>query len=363
MRSDLLIIGGGAAGLSAAYEAAKLGLEVIIAEESPRLGGQFNQQTQFMQPVVSAFEGLRVFEVKEKLIDELKTLPVTVLLEHTLIGTFSDGRIGLSNKKEIVAIETKRVLIATGASEGTLIFPGWTQPGVMPLGAAQIMVNRERVYPGKKAAIIGTSEYALEIARQLFDAGIEIKVILEKASAIQKSRSSYVPFFIQKGIPIYANAEIESVQGNGEVEKIRFRSNDQMYEMDVDLVCFDGGLYPILESFYIFDCSFSFVKKLGGWVPCYDDKLETSKKGIYVAGSAAGVTCNASVILLGMLAGISIAGSLKKSLKISTRIKELWKEIEQVEVMWNPEIWNSRVQHILDSKNKHFLKPQSHWTY
>lgn len=363
MQSDLLIIGGGAAGLAAAYEASLLGLDVIIIEESPHLGGQFRQQTQFMNPSPASLEGLRVYEVVDSLIKRLQTVPVKILTEHTLVGLFADGGIGVSNKKEVIKIVTKRIVIATGANEGAVLFPGWTMPGVIPLGTAQLMINRERVYPGKQAVVIGTSDYAMEIVKQLYEVGIEIKAVVEPSDAIQEQRTSYAEMLERAGVPIYTGANVEAVQGRGEVEKVLFHTKDQSYEIDVDLVCFDGGLSPSLEPFYVFDCNLGFAKALGGWVPYYDRTLETTKQGVYLAGSAAGATCQASVMLTGALAGISAATSMDHTGDQSLRMQELWREIEQIEAAWNPELWQSRLRHMQYEPKQQLDKELSHWTY
>ncbi len=350
MNTDVLILGGGLSGLAAAYEVASRGYKATIVDEAWSLGGQLRQQTQVLDSMPAPLSGLRGFQVADVLAERLKGFPVEYLLQHEVIGLYADGSVGVSNGKEIVKITPACVVVATGAAESALPFPGWTLPGVMTIGAAQILINRERMYPGKTALVIGSSDMSLEIAKQMHDVGIRIVGVVESGANIRAQDEKIIHAFQETGIPVFCQAEIVSAIGSARVEKVLLfsRNNDSTEEYAVDLVCLDGGRHPILETFSILNCQLRYEEELGGWLPCYRTNMESSVRGIFVAGQAAGVTCSAGVFLTGAIAGIGAVDFIEKQ---STKEREIARrsyleELERIETTKSPAIWQARMSHI-----------------
>src|SRR5699024_9405137 len=123
-------------------------------------------------------------ELVERLIQQLQAYPIQLLLNHTLIGRYKDGNFGVSDGKNVFAVQAKKVIFATGAAEKPLVFPKWTLPGIMTAGAAQIFINREMVKPGHEMLMVGSGDFALEVCFQLHEAGVKVKGIIEKNSKI-----------------------------------------------------------------------------------------------------------------------------------------------------------------------------------
>lgn len=351
METDVLILGGGPAGLAAAFEAASCGYKVTIVDEAWALGGQLRQQTQVINPLPMLFTELRGFQLAETLIARLKEYRIEYLLKHEFIGLYADGSAGVSNGEEIIKITPKSLVIATGAAETARPFPGWTLPGVMTIGAAQILINRERVYPGKTALILGSSEMALEVIKQMHDVGIEVKVLIEPTEKILAQNGKTIRTFKETGIPVLLKSRMIAVAGSGSVENALFVTCDyqnEEREYMVDFVCIDGGRHPIIEAFSILNCQLRYQRELGGWLPCYDGSLQTTVSGIFVAGQAAGVTCQAGVVLTGSIAGIGAVDYLERvtSAERETRKQAYWDELERIESMPTPEIWRARMSHM-----------------
>ncbi|ASK62418.1 hypothetical protein CFK37_09745 [Virgibacillus phasianinus] len=362
METDLLIIGGGPAGLNAAYEAASHGIETLVIEESFSMGGQLRQQTQVLDKLPKQFEKQRGTTLARTLIEKLSTLNVKVLLKHTMIGTYQDGRIGVSNGVKTIPITAKRIIVTTGAAEEASVFPGWTLPGVMTIGAAQILMNREYVQPGKNALVLGSNTFSLEIVKQFKEMGVTVRGIIESNSELISKHEKIIKSIKKDGIPLYLNSYIENATGVGEVQKVTLNHNGITEEMNIDLVCIGKGVAPILEPFEIMNCSFTYQIRLGGWVPQYSISMETSSPSAYIAGNAAGITSMGGILLTGQLAAVSVAeslGFLNEKLATEKRAS-LWKELHCIETTADlREVFNARMALIKDYHEEANLLPSS----
>lgn len=354
MNTDVLIIGGGPAGLSAAIELGERNLDVTIVDEFYQLGGQLRQQTQVLTSLPSHFQPIRGFELAEKLVERVNQLPIRKLLKHRVIGLYKDGSIGVTDEENVFPINAKKILVATGAYEKTIPFLKWTLPGIMTIGAAQILINRDLVSPGKETVIVGLSDFSLDVAMQLQHVGIQVKAILKPNGQTITCNQGKYNEVLSAGIPIYKNVEILEAKGNGKVEEIIINHDSQQRSFNVDFVGIDGGRSPILDIFYQLECSFGYNEDLGGWVPQYNSNLRTSNQDVFLAGNASGISPSGVLILTGQVAAISIAEELKAISKgeAETFQNSYWKEIEEIEKKASPMIWKARKEHIED-----FLQP------
>ncbi|MBG9447533.1 NAD(P)/FAD-dependent oxidoreductase [Cytobacillus firmus] len=345
MKTDVLIIGGGPAGLLAAIETASRGLDVTIVDEASQLGGQLNQQTQVLRPLPSVYESMRGFELAHKLIEQIKDFNVRPLLNHRVVGFYADGSAGITDEENVFPVNAKKIIVASGAAEKAVAFPKWTLPGIMTIGAAQTLINRDFVLPGREAVIVGSSDFAIETAIQLMDVGIRVKAIIEKQSGALAKEQEKVSELSRCGIPFYFNSFIKEARGNGQVEQIDVALPDEVITLNVDLVCMDGGRAPILDVFYQLGCSFGFQEELGGWVPQYNNRFQTDREDVFIAGNAAGISTHGPLLLTGMIAGISASEELQaiSALEAHEIREALWNEFELLEYK---EMYSGRVKHL-----------------
>ena len=147
-RYDLIVIGAGPAGLSAAIEAAKCGMKPVVFDENARPGGQLFKQIHKFFGSKEHKAKIRGFKIGEDLLKEAEEYGVEVVLNATVIGLYPEKEITVRIGDIVKHFKGDYILIATGASENMVTFKGWTKPGVIGAGAAQTMMNLHHVMPG-----------------------------------------------------------------------------------------------------------------------------------------------------------------------------------------------------------------------
>ena len=348
METDVLIIGSGPAGLSAAFETASRGLDVTIIDESLTLGGQLIQQTQVLSTLPSDLQQMRGFELAAHLIKQIEDYDIRYLLGHRVIGFYKDGSVGITDEVDVFPVKAKKMIVATGAAENAIAFPKWTLPGVMTIGAAQTLINRDFVKPGNQAVIVGSSDFAMDVALVLTEVGVQVKGMIEKGDGVRSRNKEKAEQVQILGIPIYFGSSIVEARGVGAVEEIEIQLGDRVFTEKVDLVCIDGGRSPILDIFYQLGTSFGFQEALGGWLPQYNKDFKTDREDIFIAGNAAGVSTQGALVVTGRLAGMNVCDALGVVRK-ETALEEkngLWKELEILETKDSQDTWHARNRHI-----------------
>ena len=316
-KTDIAIVGGGPAGMAAAIEAARAGANVTVIDENARPGGQlFKQIHKFFGSGVH-HAGTRGFQIGQDLLREAEEAGVEMRLDTVVYGIFSDRRLGLicgDHTEELVA---SVIILATGANENALTFPGWTLPGVMGAGATQTLINIHRVVPGQRILMVGAGNVGLIVTYQLLQAGAEVIAIIEGLSYIG-GYGVHASKVRRAGVPILTSHTILQAEGDEKVKGAVIAQVDEKWEpvagtqetLDVDTICLAVGLSPLAELAWMAGCQSSYIPSLGGWVPLHDENLETSLPGVYVAGDLAGIEEASTAMEEGRLAGLTAAEAL-----------------------------------------------------
>ncbi|WP_054950601.1 NAD(P)/FAD-dependent oxidoreductase [Numidum massiliense] len=348
---DVVIIGAGPAGLSAAIACREWNLNVLVIDEFPKPGGRLLGQL-YQGPDGEWWNGI---EETKALLNKANQLDTTIrcgISAHHVKKT--DEGFDIHTNDGIFHAEN--LLIATGAAESPAPIPGWTLPGVMSIGAAQVMTNVHRVRVGEKGIVVGANVLSAAIARELQLAGIELhsmvlparnsitdkhghprKVMGELARIAHLAPSALIRFgskfakaawvqnlavnFYPKGgvkmwgIPVHLRKAAIGINGKDKVESVtichitpngeRVPGTEEV--VDVDFVCIAGGLYPLAELAAVIGCPFKYVEELGGHVPVHNEQMETPLAGLYVAGNITGIESAKVARAQGTVAGLSIA--------------------------------------------------------
>ncbi|MEC2664306.1 FAD-dependent oxidoreductase, partial [Bacillus cereus] len=182
--SDVIIIGAGPAGLSASISCARFGLKVLVIDEFMKPGGRLLGQLH-QEPTGEWWNGIKE---SKRLHEEAESLSVHIRCGVSVYNLDRDENNWFVHTN-IGTLEAPFVLLATGAAEYSIPLPGWTLPGVMSIGAAQVMTNVHRVQVGKKGIIIGANILSFAILSELQLAGITVDhiVLPEKSELSQKA--------------------------------------------------------------------------------------------------------------------------------------------------------------------------------
>ncbi len=317
IETDVAIIGAGSAGLRAAVQAAVAGARVLVIDENKKPGGQLFKQIHKFFGSREHKAGVRGYLIGQELLEEVEKGGARVMLDSVAYGIFEHRQIGVISGEHHYRICAKKIIIAAGAKENYMAFPGSTLPGVMGAGAAQTMINVNRVLPGTRILMIGSGNVGLIVSYQLLQAGAEVAAIVEAAPKIG-GYGVHAGKVRRAGVPILTGHTVKEVLGDGKVEKAVIARLDERWqvipgseqELEVDTVCLAVGLNPLAELAWMAGCQFEFIPVLGGHVPLHDENMETTVPGIYVAGDVTGVEEASSAMEEGNLAGLSAAVSL-----------------------------------------------------
>ncbi len=319
--TQILVVGGGPAGLSAALEAADHGAKVMLVDSDLALGGQLIKQTHKFFGSKEERAGTRGYKIAHMLFDEIGAYKdsIDVLINTTAVGYYKeDGTVAcMRGEEEYFYIKPERVVMATGAMEKLIPFPKNHLPGVYGAGAVQTLMNVYGVIPGKKVLMIGAGNIGIIVSYQLMQAGVDVVGVVEYMPKVggywvhaAKIRRLGVPIYLRHtivealGEKIVDGALIQKVGDGGLVGEPK--------HIDCDVICMAVGLVPTAEMLWQAGCDMRFVPELCGYVPLRDERMRTSHPGIWVAGDAAGIEEASAAMVEGRLAGLGAARSLGK---------------------------------------------------
>jgi sarcosine oxidase subunit alpha len=327
---EILVVGGCPAGLCAAIAASSQGASVLVCERDWFLGGQLVKQTHKFFGSAKQYAGDRGNAIGEFLLDEAKKDPkIEVMPSTTVIGIFEDGLVLLERDEKIIKVNPQRIIVATGAAEDFLLFPGNDLPGVYGAGAVQTLMNVDGIVPGNRVLMVGASNIGLIVSYQLAQIGVEVAAVIRRSPTIG-GYLVHASKIRRIGIPVRTRHTIKEAYGNGKVEGAiiyRVDENKQTVpgsEEDIkcDTICLAVGLSPLTELCWQAGCKMAYISELSGHVPIVDKYLATTNPKIYVAGDVAGVEEASSAMVEGRLAGYSAALSLGYGKDTASRFQE-----------------------------------------
>lgn len=337
---DVVIVGAGPAGLAASIEAAGAGARVLLIDENNKPGGQLFKQIHKFFGSREHKAGTRGINIGTELLNDTEKLNIEVMLNTEVCGLTPDKKIWIIENKEISReITADKIIIATGAYENSVQFDGWELPGVMGAGAAQTMINLNRVLPGHKVLMLGSGNVGVIVSYQLMQAGAEVVAIVEAAPTLG-GYGVHTAKVARAGVPFYTSHTIKRAYGDNRVERVEIVQLDSNWKeiegtekiFDVDTICLAVGLTPMVELIWLAGCKFTFIGSMGGYVPVHDRYMRTTVDGIYVAGDVAGIEEASTAMEEGRLAGISVAYdlSLIDDAQAEKRIDEIWNKLDSL---------------------------------
>lgn len=317
--TEIVVVGGGPAGLSAAINAAAAGAKVIVIDRNSQLGGQLVKQTHMFFGSQKQYASTRGIDIADILTRELLKYQdnVEIMKDATVIGLYDDGVLSVEKDGMYFKIKPESIIVTTGASEKFLTFPNNDLPGIYGAGAVQTLMNVYGVAPGNNVVMVGAGNIGLIVSYQLMQAGINVKAIIDAAPRIG-GYLVHASKIRRMGVPIMTSYSVKYAHGKDNLEKVTVWKLDEKWQpipgtetdIEADVMCISVGLSPLGELLWQIGCDMKFVPELGGHVPVRNEELQTSIKGIYVAGDVAGVEEASSAMVEGRLAGLCAAKNL-----------------------------------------------------
>jgi sarcosine oxidase subunit alpha len=335
---EVLVIGGGPAGLCAAIEAADAGAGVLLVERDPRLGGQLVKQTHKFFGSEKQDAGSRGVDIAVKLGREIAAREnIEVWLSSAAAGYYKNGVVMVDRDGIVEGVRAGAVIVATGASEKNLVFPNNDLPGIYGAGAVQTLMNVEGVLPGKNVLMVGAGNIGLIVSYQLMQAGVNVAAVIEAAPCVG-GYEVHANKLRRAGVPILTSHTIRCACGKDRVEGAVIHALDERFcpipktekTLQVDVICMAVGLSPLLEFFFQAGCDMKYVPELGGYVPIIDPHRHTSVGHIYAAGDSGGVEEASSAMLTGKLAGISAARDLGYAQGYEAKYRDYTEQLESL---------------------------------
>lgn len=330
LRYELIVIGAGPAGLSAAIEAAKHGIKPIVFDENAKPGGQLFKQIHKFFGSKEHKAKIRGFKIGEELLAEAEKYGVEVVLNATVIGLYGEKEVTVKVGEEVRHYKGDSVLVATGASENMVNFKGWTLPGVIGAGAAQTMMNLHHIKPGNKILMLGSGNVGLVVSFQLIQSGCEVVALADAAPRVG-GYGVHAAKVARCGVPFYLSHTIVEAEGTDHVTGVVIGQVGPDWKVipgtekhfDVDTICLAVGLSPMSQLLDQAGCNMLDTK--GGFVPECQADGATSVAGIYAAGDVSGIEEASSAMIEGRISGAAIScylGYISEEEK-TERIEEL----------------------------------------
>jgi NADPH-dependent 2,4-dienoyl-CoA reductase/sulfur reductase-like enzyme len=324
--ADVIVVGAGPAGIAAAAQAARHGRSVVLVDDNPAAGGQIWRDT-VEAPNQRADEPEN--EMKSRALGELASSGAVFLSGYRVFDAPAPKTLHALNEAdagaEVIALRYDRLVIATGARERFLPFPGWTLPGVFGAGGLQALAKGGFPVQGKRVAVAGSGPLLLAVAAHLAEYGAEVMCVAEQAPtwrlvAFGASLWSR-PAKIRQGIgyraalggspyrtgcwPVSAQRD----EATGLLKSVRFTDGAEVWDEPCDLLACGFHLVPNTELAALLGCSFR------GDIVEVDEQQQTSVADVYCAGEPTGIAGLEAALLQGEVAGLACAGLPTASLR------------------------------------------------
>ncbi|MFC5520546.1 NAD(P)/FAD-dependent oxidoreductase [Polaromonas jejuensis] len=300
-----VIVGAGPAGVRAAQTLVAHGVRPVVVDEAPRWGGQI-----YRQPPVGfnrSKQTLYGFEAKRA--DALHGAMAGILgridyRPDTLVWSAEGGRLDLLSRGRMGTLPYSQLIVATGATDRVLPFPGWTLPGVYTLGAAQVALKYQGCAIGSRVVIAGTGPLLYLVAYQYAKAGAKVVAVLDTAGFKDKAAAVpamlrqpavfakglyYLGWLLAHGVPVHQGVRLLRATGDMQVAAMRWRDGANEREVACDAVAFGYALRSETQLADLLGCRFSYNALQRAALPERDAAGRSSVPGVYLAGDGAGI--------------------------------------------------------------------------
>lgn len=336
---DVAVLGAGPAGIGAAIAAHAAGRSVLLVDEAPAAGGQIYRKVPGALAPAPYGAGdtdpdRRAGDALRRELDDSGVCTAFGWRVWSVVHGERGFRLDAVGPGAAHAVKARALLIATGAVERVLPFPGWTTPGVFGLAAATTMLKSQRISPGKRVVVAGAGPLLAAVAAGVAKAGAEVAAVVDvngpanwlaaaPALALRPRLAAqgagWVLRLLQARVPFHFRAGVVRALGDRRLEAVEIAPVDAGVRrrpvaapitMECDALCIGHGLAPATELPRLLRAECVFDRARGGWRPETDGFGRTSVAGLYVAGDSAGILGGQAALHAGRTTGAAIAADL-----------------------------------------------------
>jgi NADPH-dependent 2,4-dienoyl-CoA reductase/sulfur reductase-like enzyme len=326
---QMLVIGAGPAGMAAALSAARQGIEVAVVDEQANPGGQIYRNVD-SSPLADPELPGKDYLYGRQLVRSFRQAPLDYIANSSVWFLDPGGELGIIENGVHRRINAQRVVIACGAQERPMPFPGWDKPGVMTAGAGQILMKASAMVPQQAPVLVGSGPLLLLLAWQYLQAGVGIRALVDTTPKSNRWKAlrhlpAAIPAsdYLVKGlklvsairrarVPWYRGCTELNAEGSDRVSAIGFSSGGKPQRIETSLLLIHQGVIPALQVADAAGCDMRWSPRQQSWQPRLDGWGESSQNGIFVAGDAAGIGGARVAWLDGQLAGLQVAHQLNR---------------------------------------------------
>lgn len=324
---DLVVIGAGPAGMAAALTAASCGLNTVLFDEQPRPGGQIYRNITAVHPSVAALLGPE-YRHGESLAARLMNSGVELRFGSLVWDVARDLTVTAQQNGRSFQVHAPQLIAATGAMERASPLPGWTLPGVLNAGAAQLALKSAGSLPAGRVVLAGGGPLLLLVACQLLDAGAELAGIVQTAAPANRWRALRhlpaalgAPGYLAKGlrmlwrlrragVPMFSAATSLRVEGSDRAQALRFELGGKAVRLDADVVLLHHGVVPSTQLSRLMRVEHDWNPVQLAWQPRVDAWGESSLRGLRIAGDGVSIAGALAAEPAGALAALGCAVAL-----------------------------------------------------
>ena len=324
--ADLAIVGSGPAGMAAAAEAARHGMSVLLIDEQARAGGQIYRDIERVAPLRGSILGPD-YLAGLPLLSELKQDKITHISGATIWQVEADGHLTFSRDGNAQQVKAKSILLATGALERPMPIPGWTLPGVMTVGAGQILLKESGLI-AEDAVLVGSGPLLYVLASQMVEAGKKPLALVETqtrsdflASLVHLGGALRGWPYLLKGLKLLATlkkagvqrftaARNLSIKGEDVASALHFETAKGPKTLPCKTIFLHHGVTPNIQISQSLGLQHAWDDGQFCFTPQLDDWGQSSKETIFIAGDGAGIGGAKVAELSGRLAALQLASKL-----------------------------------------------------
>ena len=312
--TDITVIGGGPAGLTAADEAARLGAQVTLIDDQPELGGHLRFQTGTYDDI-GEHSGAAGFALAQSLREQVSSQPnIDILSSATVFGSYEGGLLGVMQAKRLIHLRTQRLIIATGSHDYPAVFENNDLPGVMLGSGVRRLLHLYGVPPGTRAVVVCHDETGWTLAGELLNAGIRVAAVVDSRYRPPEAQDS-AQQLQRSGVELLTSYAIQTARGTNHVEGALVVPLDARQRpfphagrfLPCDLICLSTDRAPATALVAQSGGELGYDEALGQTVP------QQFPPQVFCAGDVTGIHHLPATLVQGRLAGLRAAHSLRAS--------------------------------------------------